>query len=442
MAKWSRYNLWVRDDGRTLLFNTRTGALVRLDSERQRQLQEPDSIAPDFLQFLLQQGYLVSDDANELQMVADAHEAARNDRKTFSATIELTESCNFRCLYCYQTHPARHLNDRVFDRVLLYLSRKMREVHHLHVNWFGGEPLMRLAALSRYSRRLSDEARTAGCTLSQFITTNGYTLTPAVAVELAELGISNVQITVDGDQESHNRLRIHASGEGTYTQVLAACGNVVGAGMELLVRINVNRWNAQRIDALLADLAARGISPRNAMIHATRTVDHGTCSAEVSSAIFTPQEFAHEWVGILNVVAAYGFNLPTLAPIAYNCPFDLPQTVMIGSDGSIRHCSSSTGRIADLTETGDETNHSALYRAAKERGLLDDPDCRDCLYLPLCMGGCSYLGEIGQEKCIPERYILPALIMQTARRATTQRTGGSLDGRSSSSDVGSHGELL
>ena len=280
-------------------------------------------------------------------------------------------------------------------------------------------------ALSDYSRRVSLEAHEAGCSLSQFVTTNGYTLTPAVAGELAALGISNVQITVDGDRESHNRLRPHASGGSTYAQVLAACENVVRVGIELLVRINLNRYDVQHVDALLTDLLAKGISPRNSLIHVTRTVNHGTCSPEMSCAVYTAQEFATQWLGVLNVVAAHGFNLPSLAPIAYNCPFDLPRTVMIGSDGSIRHCSSSSGRIADLTGTGDETNHTALYYTVKERRLLDEPGCRDCLYLPLCMGGCSYLREIGQEKCIPERHVLPALIKLAARRRATNETGES-----------------
>jgi len=424
MPKWSRYNVSVQEDnGHALLFNTRTGALIRLSRARQIQTAKSIELYPDFLKFLLQQGFMVADDADEVQLVAAAHSAARSDDGVFSATIELTEMCNFRCLYCYQVHSPEYLTDQAFERVARYLARKMKGVRHLHVNWFGGEPLTRFGALRRFSQQLAGEARVTGCALSQFLTTNGYMLTPSTARELAELGIENVQITVDGDEEIHNRLRRHVSGQGTYSRVLSACANVVAAGMQLLMRINVNRWNARRIDGLLRDLAAKGITSANTVIHATRVVDHGNCSEAISSAVFTTREFAGEWISILEAIATYGFSLPSLAPIAYNCPFDLRQTVMIGRDGSIRHCSSSNGRIADLTETGEETNHTPLYYDVKERSPLHDSSCQECLYLPMCMGGCSYLQEIGQEKCIPERYVLPQLVLLTAGRAKNFQKG-------------------
>jgi uncharacterized protein len=421
MAKWSRYNSFVAsDEGSALFFNARTGALIRLSPERCRQIgEQPAEIPQDFLDFLLQQGFLVGDNVDEIQLIANAHTEARNERRVFSATIELTEACNFRCVYCYQAHAPEDLEDRAAEKIIHYLSRKVEQVHHLHVNWFGGEPLIRFEMMTSISRRLAEAARICGCSFSQFVTTNGYFVTHLLAKKLAELGIENVQITLDGDEDSHDQLRVLASGRGTYKKVLTGCENVVSAGMELMVRINVNRWNADRIDYLLSDLVSRGISPANTVIHAVRAIDHGNCSEAISSMMFSNSEFAEEWVRILRVIAEYGFGLPTLAPRAYNCSFDLRQTVMIGRDGNIRHCSSSDGRLAELTDAGEERNTTPLYDVIKARTPLDDPECRECKYLPMCMGGCSYLQELGREKCNPERYVLPELVRLTARQAET-----------------------
>jgi len=418
MAKWSQYNtLVVSDGGGALFFNARTGALIRLNCERRRQIGKQSAEIPqDFLDFLLQQGFLVGENVDEIQLIADAHTEALNDRRVFSATIELTEACNFRCVYCYQAHAPEDLEDRAAEKIIHYLSRKMEQVRHLHVNWFGGEPLIRFEMMKSISRRLAEAARIRGCAFSQFVTTNGYFVTPFIARKLAELGIENVQITLDGDEDSHDRLRVLASGRGTYKKVLTGCENVVSAGMELMVRVNVNRWNADRIDHLLSDLVSRGISPANTVIHPVRAIDHGNCSEAMSSMMFTNSEFAEEWVRILRVIAGYGFGLPTLTPRAYNCSFDLRQTVMIGRDGSIRHCSSSDGRLAELTDAGEETNTTPLYEVIKARTPLDDPECRECKFLPMCMGGCSYLQELGREKCNPERYVLPELVRLTARQ--------------------------
>ena len=429
MARWSKYNIFINeDDEHVLLFNTRTGALVRLDSTRKHQIKEPSEIRDDFLSFLLKQGFLVEDDIDELELISNTHESARNNIDMFSATIELTEACNFKCLYCYQTHSARHMQNHVLNKVMNYLSRKIKNVKHLHINWFGGEPLIQFKVLKRISQQLQAEANIHGCSFSQYITTNGYLITPSIAKELSAIGIKNVQITLDGDEVSHNHLRVHRSGKGTYQRVLSACRFVVEAGMELLVRINLNRWNLQHIPGLLADIISKGISPVNTTIHVTRVVDHGNLNGAISSAIFSTEEFAREWINILKVIVEYGFNLPSLDPIAYNCPFDLKQTVMIGSDGSIRHCSSSNQPIAYLADTGEEVKLMDRYRTVKERRPVDDLQCKECLYLPICMGGCSYLQEIGEEKCMPERYVLPELVKLWAEQAKNHRKGGEING--------------
>ncbi len=418
MAKWSRYNIFIQEDkSNGIYFNTRTGALIRLNPERQKQLKIPSKMPHDLLQFLLRQGFLVGDDIDELELIAYTHESARKNLDTFSATIELTEACNFKCLYCYQKHTQNHMQDQVCENVIRYLSKKIKKLRHLHINWFGGEPLIQLKGLKRMSQKLKNETNINGCSFSQHLTTNGYLITQSVAKELAVIGIKNVQITLDGDEVSHDRLRVHASGKGTYKKVLSACKYVVDANMELLVRINVNRWNVQHIDSLLSDLVSNGMSSTNTIIHATRTVNHGNCNDAVSSAIYNTKEFAETWINILEVISMYGFNLPSLAPTAYNCPFDLKQTIMIGSGGDIRHCSSSDESIADLTEAGDEAGHTNLYQTVKERRPLDDSCCKECLYLPMCMGGCSYLQELGEEKCIPERHILPKLVLLSASQA-------------------------
>ena len=417
MLTWSYYNtLVVTDNGGALFFNARTGALIRLSKERHAQTRE-SAIPQDLRDFFLVQGFLVKDGTDELSEIQARHEASRESKEAFSATVELTEACNFRCVYCYQDHAPSHLSDEAAGRIVRYLSRKLEGVRHLHVNWFGGEPLIRLSVMESMARQIGDAARALGRTFSQFITTNGYLLTADVAERLRRMGIENVQITLDGDESSHNRLRVLGSGKGTYQQVLAACRNVVSVGIDLMVRVNVNRWNADRIGALLADLTSRGISPRNTVIHLVRAVDHGNCGDETSSLFFSNSEFAGEWVRSLEVVLQYGFGLPTLEPRAYNCAFDLGQTVMIGRDASIRHCSSSSGRISNLTETGEEADRTTLHDVIKERRPTDDTECKECRYLPMCMGGCSYLQELGQEKCNPERHVLPELLRLTARQA-------------------------
>ena len=418
MAKWSRYNfLLPNDDGSALLYNARTGATIRLDATRVSQFDGARELDSDVFEFLLEHDFLVADDLDELALIEARHEAARDDASSLSITIELTEACNFRCVYCYQAHAKEHLGQNVEARILGYLKRKVASLDRLHVNWFGGEPLIRFATLRALSQEIAAEAERHGCELSQFITTNGYLITAEVAQELKELDISNVQITLDGSRPVHDRSRPLASGRGTYERVLEACRHVVEQDIELMVRVNLSRINCESVEQLLADLVERGVTPDKAILHIVRAIDHGNLEDAASSKCFSNAEFADKWARILETVADYGFGTPTIAPIAYNCPFDLEQAVMIGRDGALRHCSSTDGVIARLGPDGEELDAGMVYRRVKGRRPTDDPHCRDCRYLPLCMGGCSYLQDIGQEKCNPERYALPQLVRLYAQQS-------------------------
>jgi uncharacterized protein len=424
MAKWSRYNFLIsKDDDSGMLYNSRTGALIHLTKDRLSEFDGATELNDDVFSFLLEQEFLVADDLDEVKLVSARHEAARADDASLSITIELTESCNFRCVYCYQDHVKEHMEDAVKERILGYLRRKIDKLDHLHVNWFGGEPLIRFEALKSLSNSITQYAEQADCRLTQFITTNGSLLTRELAAELKSLGISNVQITLDGSRVVHDLSRPMASGRGTYDSVLDACGHVVEQDIELMVRVNLNKVNCDSIEELLQDLIDHGVMPDKAIIHIVRAIDHGNLDATASSICFKNAEFAEKWAHILQSVARFGFGTPTIAPIAYNCPFDLEQAVMIGRDGSIRHCSSTDSMIGRIGPDGEEIEAEDTYRRVKGRHPIDDATCRDCQYLPLCMGGCSYLQEIGQEKCNPERYVLPQLVKLYAHQASTEDMG-------------------
>lgn len=83
--------------------------------------------------------------------------------------------------------------------------------------WFGGEPLLRFAQLRRLSERfLALDFRRYSASLI----TNGYLLDADKAALLDELAIREVQITLDGPEEVHDRRRTLVSGGGTFRRIL------------------------------------------------------------------------------------------------------------------------------------------------------------------------------------------------------------------------------
>ena len=53
------------------------------------------------------------------------------------------------------------------------------------------------------------------------IITNGLLLTPEVVDRLLPFGLNGVKITLDGDRDTHNRMRPLRGGQGTFDKIIA-----------------------------------------------------------------------------------------------------------------------------------------------------------------------------------------------------------------------------
>jgi uncharacterized protein len=182
----------------------------------------------------------------------------------FFLTVYTTAACNLACPYCFQhltaagdqTAPKRiqgaNLDPRTVERVLAFARRRMAESgrKQLEIMLFGGEPLLNPKGCLRLLR----QARTLGLR-GAAIVTNGTLLDPGRLRELVGAGLSVVQVTFDGGQDDHDRLRVRRSGGGTFEEIcerLAACRQVEGVHWQ--IRVNVSHRNRDSIDELIETL--------------------------------------------------------------------------------------------------------------------------------------------------------------------------------------------
>lgn len=417
MHVWSDYNFFVEEESRTgLLYNSRTGNLIRLDKERCEQLKSGELLDNTLFDFLYRLDFIIPEDLDEIKQIENKNEDARNDRSFLSITVELTEACNLRCSYCYQSHKKEHLVGNAEDGIINLISNRCDDLKVVQLNWFGGEPLLRLKEIRRISKRVREFLKVKDIEYKQHMTTNGYLLTKKVAQELMDGGVDNIQITLDGAKFSHDKTRKLASGKGTYDRVVNACQNAVSVGMELMVRVNLTKENYTYVDELLSTLRLKNINPTDTIIHIVRTIDHGNLEDQTSDICFTNEEFGNLWPKILKKVAKYGFSVPSISPVSYNCPFDLDHAVMIGRDGSVRQCSSTDNVIGFLDRNTGHVKKQTNYKKFKHRIPTSDPHCRECKCLPLCMGGCAYLEGKRQEKCNPEKYAIEEIVKLYAKQ--------------------------
>jgi len=93
-------------------------------------------------------------------------------------------------------------------------------------------------------------------TVSVGLTTGGRGITVALAQAMAEAGIGQASVSVDGLEATHDRMR-HL--RGSFAGAMAALDNLRAAGITITANTNVNRLNRDELEALYDVLRGRGI---------------------------------------------------------------------------------------------------------------------------------------------------------------------------------------
>jgi len=141
--------------------------------------------------------------------------------------LEIAQTCNLRCAYCYAgggTYGGepRVMRPELARRAARFLVASSGDRESVTLVLFGGEPLLNLAALKAAVTEAEAATRAAGKQLLVSLTTNGTRFTPAALEFLSEHRV-DVSISIDGPADVHdaNRRFARKNGGGTYADVVA-----------------------------------------------------------------------------------------------------------------------------------------------------------------------------------------------------------------------------
>jgi len=172
----------------------------------------------------------------------------------------MTRRCNLRCIHCYASardgSPSGELSTREAKGMIDDLARFGVPV----LLFSGGEPLLRddLVELVTYASRR--QIRTV-------ISTNGTLISSEVAKKLAEAGLAYAGISLDGLEETNDRLR---GVQGAFKETLKGMENCQKAGIKVGLRFTVSRLNVRDVPAIF-DLIEKYDIPRLCIYHLVYT---------------------------------------------------------------------------------------------------------------------------------------------------------------------------
>lgn len=185
-------------------------------------------------------------------------------------SIDITNNCNLRCLHCYNCSGENiYVNNEMSDSELLELVKDIATFKPLNVCFCGGETLLRKNILLRLIKELSNQD------IHTAMVSNGLLLTKEVAKELKEVGIGNVQISIDGIGESHNKLR---GSKNSFEKAVQALENLRDFEIRSGIAFSPTAWNINEFKDVVN--LALGLKVEEVRVQALMPMGRGSINAE------------------------------------------------------------------------------------------------------------------------------------------------------------------
>jgi len=311
----------------------------------------------------------------------------------FFVQWHLTERCNLRCRHCYQSGAVSEMSceeicravDNVrsaFESWVTEYDMEMSPSFH----FTGGEPFLRqdLFAILDYVRK---------CGFSIALMSNGTLIDGDMARRIREAGVSDVQISLDGLESTHDSLR----GKGSFQRTLEGIRNLVSQGVEANINLTVSRINMGQTGELVRLAEELGVGA----IAFSRLVPTGRGKG-LSSETLTREEIAHfygELQGFKDKSKVVVISRDPLSAIA-DMGGEIPQTEMpvggcaagifgvtITADGTVMPCRRMDLPVGNIKET----SFRELWAESPVLGSLRRREgyhggCDSCRYWAVCRG--------------------------------------------------------
>jgi len=439
-----RVPLPARDE--VFLMNTITDAQLVVSSDVAALLDRaqgglagarPSDEEREALELLWDNGFLVESADADRQRLDQYLTDVKGNTDELNVTVLTTLQCNFACDYCFQGDHgdynkfADKMSPEMAVRVAEWIEGQMDHVRpkRFVMTFFGGEPLLNLPIMYALAERAYHATEARGVELYINIITNGLLLTPDVVDRMLPYGLNGIKITLDGDRDTHNRMRPLRGGQGTFDRIIENVRQSAGK-CRISIGGNFDESSVDSYPALLEFLSAqefadklvkvnfkpivraeplqpKGIIPLIPVSAANKPLN-GTCMTAAGAGQGTTCDscdFLDDKMSFLREeTKKHGFPTPDGV---HNgpCHVHMQHAHTIGPDGSLYPCPGFTGQLATSVGHIDQRT-DAIRETAREKFLRLSPwkECGDCAFIPVCAGGCvansySQLGDMNVPTC-------------------------------------------
>ncbi len=410
------------------MYNSRTGAMAELDKEHTEQLADLTESElmqrnPKFAEALLQNGFAVEDGVLELDMIRYDMLRARFGNQSLAVTLTPTQDCNFGCQYCYEKDvlQSKYMDELTQDAVVDYIEENLTMSSSLRLSWYGGEPLLALDIVESLTKRLLMICEEKKAEYKADIITNGYLLTTKAVKRLLACGVTKFQITLDGNESTHDLRRPLTDGSSTYQTIWKNILDLKDFREDIRValRVNVDRNNEDALFFVKHKIAEEGMEDF-VFVYPGRVIETETCHN--SGKYYSGREFAV----LEQEFSCSDFELLRNYyphPKQAVCSAENGKSVVFDVNGNMYKCILDIGR--EERSFGNVKEDGVCREQVLHQYLLSDitakEECAKCKHLPVCMGGCPHMRLEGKNSCTGLKYTLDAYMQYLPQSVRQQK---------------------
>ena len=397
--KTSRYTFTLESNDKYYLYNSLSNVLVEVDKElfdivsRSKEQCETISSISDtsILESLRKDKIITNNDEDDFLLYKSIIQGYRNDRRKLMITIAPTMDCCFNCHYCFErTKRPSYMSGDVMHGIAKFLAT-FNDAKSVGITWFGGEPLMAVPEMEKLYTILKRKLK--GLTFSSSIITTGFHLNEENIKALQKIKVSNMQITLDGLKNTHNKIKYTNGCNDAFSVVMDNIDRLCEIAPDIMVfiRVNITKSNMHEFDAL-QEYVCKRFSNKVAIQPAFVLNRNSDDSAAENNLI----SYKNQSQCILNLSKSDRVSSYAVFP-GYSiseCAIRNPYSFSFDPDGYVYKCWEHIGdtkyAVGKVNKKGEfaVSNVMLMNRQLYGADPLEDSNCRKCSILPICSGGC------------------------------------------------------
>ena len=244
----SRYNYSIKVKEGHLTYNSFSGKMILTNDKLENCV-----FSTEEKNKLYDWDFLINEKIDELDKAIYTRDEILYDNQ-LCITFIPSFGCPFCCPYCYQKKDKTVITYLDMNKLVLYVKKNISKFRRVHITFFGGEPLESYEQCFYLGEQVKDICQRQGKIFTSSLITNGYFLNSVMLNKLSKINCYDLQITLDGDEEFHDKYRLLKGGEKTFEIIYKNIKNNVDflkrKHINLIIRINVSKENIKGISNL------------------------------------------------------------------------------------------------------------------------------------------------------------------------------------------------